>query len=125
MGIAFTSEPDRMRRNRASLSLMSQPPFAKDLERIETKTHALISGLKDRPNILTIQQLGTIGALKLASEGSYFAGNKLDIPALARKEGVLLRPLGNMSTQYRRSQQRTASSKKIYGVIKLCLDKWS
>ena len=64
-------------------------------ERIESKTSRYLSKLAGHPNVSQSRQLGTIGAIKLAGEGGYFAGNKLDIPACTG-EGVLLRPLGNV-----------------------------
>ena len=88
---------------------MSEPEFAADLKRIESKTRELLSKIIKHPNVSQSRQLGTIGAIKLA-EGGYFAGNKLDIPALARREGVLLRPLGNVL--YAMPPQQPMSSSK-------------
>lgn len=124
-GHSFTANPIACAAARASLSLMSEPSFAADLERIESKTSELLSKLAGHPNVSQSRQLGTIGAIKLAGEGGYFAGNKLDIPALARSEGVLLRPLGNVLYAMPPLSTTDDQLEKIYSVIELCLHKWS
>ncbi len=124
-GHSFTANPIACAAARASLSLMQEPAFEADLRRIETKSRSLLAELMTHPNASQSRQLGTIGALKLAGEGGYFAGNKLDIPALARSEGVLLRPLGNILYTMPPLSTSDAELEKIYGVIGLCLDKWS
>ena len=124
-GHSFTANPIACAAARASLTLMSQDQFHQDLARIHDTTQSLIEGLKNHSNVAEVRQLGTIGAIKLAGDGGYFAGNNLDIPALARESGVLLRPLGNVLYAMPPLSTTDQQLDAIYNVMRSCLDKWS
>lgn len=124
-GHSFTANPIACAAANASLSLMKTPEFEADLARIEGTTRTLLDNLKGHRNSAEQRHLGTIGAIKLAGGGGYFAGNKLDVPATARQGGVLLRPLGNVLYTMPPLSTTDEQLQVIYGVIEDCLDKWS
>lgn len=124
-GHSFTANPIACAAARASLSLMCEEPFQNDLARIQSHTSKLLENLRGHKNLAEARQLGTIGALKMAGDGGYFAGPKVDLPGLAKDHGVLLRPLGNIVYTMPPLSTSNEQLEMIYGVIETCLDKWS
>jgi adenosylmethionine-8-amino-7-oxononanoate aminotransferase len=124
-GHSFTANPIACAAARASLSLMCEEPFQNDLARIQSQTSKLLENLRGHKNLAEARQLGTIGALKMAGDGGYFAGPKVDLPRLAKDHGVLLRPLGNIVYTMPPLSTSNEQLEMIYGVIETCLDKWS
>tara|TARA_B100001287_G_C22375707_1_gene386374 strand:- start:231 stop:545 length:315 start_codon:yes stop_codon:yes gene_type:complete len=104
---------------------MQTDEFSSALKRIGEGTRLRLEALQSHRNVRSIRQLGTIGAVELNGGHGYFAANGLDIPAVGRKHGVLLRPLGNVIYSMPPLSTTEAQLQKIYDAIDDCLEKWS
>lgn len=124
-GHSFTANPIACAAAQASLKLMKTDEFSNALERIGQGTRVRLRALEGHRNVRSIRQLGTIGAVELDGGHGYFASNGLDIPAVGRKHGVLLRPLGNVIYSMPPLSTTEPQLKQMYDAIEDCLEKWS
>jgi adenosylmethionine-8-amino-7-oxononanoate aminotransferase len=81
----------------ASLDIFEREPVAARIKAIADHHARALSGLKNRPEVQHVRQLGTIAALELkVPDSGYLAALGPKLGAFYLGENVLLRPLGNV-----------------------------
>lgn len=94
-GHSFTANPIACAAACASLSLLDEECAARR-EAIEQTHRTHIDRLAQHPAVCNPRVLGTVAAFDLAGQGSYLDPVGPSLAAFALREGVLLRPLGNV-----------------------------
>lgn len=96
-GHSFTGNPISCVAALANIKIITQAKWKKDWRRIESFHHKKVTTLKDHKNLIDARVCGTISALEfhLPQRGysSHFAE---ELTGRAMKEGIFLRPLGNI-----------------------------
>jgi adenosylmethionine-8-amino-7-oxononanoate aminotransferase len=97
-GHSFTANPVACSAALASLDLFLDEATAGNINRIATLHSQFAIKIKDHPKIKTIRQTGTIIAMEwqTGSDTSYFNSLRDKLYQFFLKEGVILRPLGNI-----------------------------
>jgi adenosylmethionine-8-amino-7-oxononanoate aminotransferase len=95
-GHSYTANPLACAAARASLALLDDD-CARRRACIEEAHRRGLDRLRQHPAVRRPRLLGTVGAFELAGAGSYFDPIGQRLAAFALREGVLLRPLGNVA----------------------------
>lgn len=94
-GHTFTANPIACAAARASLRLLDAES-ARRREAIEAAHRAHLARLGTHPRVRRPRVLGTVAALDIDVEPGYLSAIGTELGAFAVREGVLLRPLGNV-----------------------------
>lgn len=95
-GHSYTANATACAAALASWKLLDEPACQERIRRIEEATVSHIARLSAHPAIASARCLGTIGAITLRREGSYFTLPRDGYLRAALDRGVLLRPMGNV-----------------------------
>jgi adenosylmethionine---8-amino-7-oxononanoate aminotransferase len=97
-GHSYTGNPTACAAALASLDLMEEKETWFNIERISKKHSEFLTKLKDHEGIKDIRQTGTILAIELnTEEHTHYLNNAAEkISDFFLKQGILLRPLGNV-----------------------------
>ena len=93
-GHSYTANPLGCAAALASWEILEQHTTQMQITRIEQQTATHIESLRHHPQIRAARALGTIGAVDLNLEGSYFTKRLAALRKISLELGVLLRPLG-------------------------------
>ncbi|MEJ6978895.1 adenosylmethionine--8-amino-7-oxononanoate transaminase [Pedobacter sp. P351] len=97
-GHSFTANPIACAAALASLELTLQPETLDNLQRIAERHSTFALKIKNHKKLKNVRQTGTILALEWETEenSSYFSGLRDNLYLFFLKEGIILRPLGNI-----------------------------
>lgn len=97
-GHSFTANPVTCSAALASLDLLLKPETLADISRIDDSHRQFIARIAQHSKIRTIRQTGTILAMEweTGDNTSYFNSLRDNLYNFFLKEGILLRPLGNI-----------------------------
>jgi len=94
-GHSFTGNPLACAAARASLALLLDEGCARRRTEIERAHRAALARLSSHPLVRAPRVLGTVAAFEIDAGAGYLDPIGRELAAFARREGVLLRPLGN------------------------------
>jgi len=97
-GHSFTANPIACAAAIASLELTLQPETLENIHRISDSHNRFAKKISSHEKLRNIRQTGTILALEWETKGnsSYFSGLRDNLYLYFLKEGIILRPLGNI-----------------------------
>ena len=97
-GHSFTANPIACSAALASLDILLRPETMQSVIRISNKHRLFAQKITQHPKVRTHRQTGTIFAIEweTGDNTSYFNGLRDDLYNFFLKEGVILRPLGNI-----------------------------
>lgn len=97
-GHSYTANPVILAAANASLDLVEKPEFMQNVQRIEKQHKAFVEKLKAHPRTKRVRMQGTILAFDIntVEENSYLNPVRDKLYPFFLKNGVLLRPLGNV-----------------------------
>lgn len=95
-GHSYTANATACAAGLASWKLLADPTCQERIRRIAESTGRRIERLARHPAVRSARCLGTIGAVTLRREGSYFSLPRDGYVRAALERGVLLRPMGNV-----------------------------
>ncbi|MEJ7694457.1 adenosylmethionine--8-amino-7-oxononanoate transaminase [Daejeonella sp.] len=97
-GHSFTANPVTCSAALASLDLLLKPETIADISRIEESHRSFAARIAKHPKVRTIRQTGTILAMEweTGDNTSYFNSLRDDLYNFFLREGIILRPLGNI-----------------------------
>jgi adenosylmethionine-8-amino-7-oxononanoate aminotransferase len=120
-GHSYTANPIACAAARASLALLDDE-CAMRRARIEAIHRAQLARLTERQGVRAPRVLGTVAAVDLAARGGYLDPVGPELGAFALREGVLLRPLGNVVYVLPPYCIGDSDLEEIYGVIDAFLE---
>ena len=95
-GHSYTANPIACAAAIATWQLLQSNETQDRIRQITRTTQARLATIKNLPGVSEVRSLGTIGAIQLKGQSTYFSEVASKIRAAAIKKGVLLRPLGNV-----------------------------
>ncbi len=95
-GHSYTANPLACAAAIESWKLLQETECQERMDTISSRTQMHVNRLKRIRGVRTARCLGTIGAVELESDQTYFSGTSHEWMQRAIKRGVLLRPLGNV-----------------------------
>ncbi len=95
-GHSYTANPLACAAALESCKMLEEPSCIENRTRIANVTEKRIRALGNHSQVKFARSLGTIGAIELKKEMSYFDGGRGRLIQRALEKGVLLRPLGNV-----------------------------
>ncbi|MBC8052325.1 MAG: adenosylmethionine--8-amino-7-oxononanoate transaminase [Sphingobacteriaceae bacterium] len=97
-GHSFTANPIACAAALASLDLLLEPKALDEIERISSRHRDFALKVISNKKLRDVRQTGTILALEWETDGSssYFSGLRDNLYSFFLKEGIILRPLGNI-----------------------------
>lgn len=95
-GHSYTANPLACAAARASLALLLDRACAERRHAIEAAHREHLARLAGHPFVRSPRVLGTVAAFDLHAEAGYLSPIGAELQAFALREGVLLRPLGNV-----------------------------
>lgn len=96
-GHSYTANPIACAAARASLRLLLDPECARRRAEIEDAHRAGLARIAHHPMVKNARVLGTVAAFDLDAGAGYLSPVGSELAAFARREGVLLRPLGSVA----------------------------
>jgi len=107
-----------------SLEILRSSQCQADIVRISEFHNGFMDRIKTHPQVKSVNTLGTVLSVEIKTEGesSYFNNIKEFIYKIGLKEGVLLRPLGNVMYLIPPYVITDEQLKKCYSVMKKVLD---
>jgi adenosylmethionine-8-amino-7-oxononanoate aminotransferase len=96
-GHSYTANPIACAAARASLRLLLDPECARRRAEIEDAHRAGLARISHHPMVKRTRVLGTVAAFDLDAGAGYLSPIGSELAAFARREGVLLRPLGSVA----------------------------
>ncbi len=122
-GHSFTANPIACAAALASLELLNDPSYQKNIARITEQQRSFCDRIAGRKGIGNIRQCGTIMAFEVNDETGNYTSNIRDIVTeKALKNGVYLRPLGNTVYIMPPYCIRAEELEKVYAVLENILD---
>ncbi|MBY0470155.1 adenosylmethionine--8-amino-7-oxononanoate transaminase [bacterium] len=95
-GHSYTANPIACAAALASWEILNSEECQKTIRTICETTKECVSQFEGHPKVKSVRTVGTIGAVEVHQKDTYYSVAKEKIIAAAVREGVLLRPLGNV-----------------------------
>lgn len=97
-GHTFTANPTGCAAALASIDLLQQPEMQENLQRVNQMHLDFKTKIEQHPRVTTVRVLGVILALELTTDGndSYYGSLRNKLYDFFIKNGVILRPVGNI-----------------------------
>lgn len=121
-GHSYTANPIACAAAIASWELLHTPQTQQAIMRISNKTRDCILRLAKHPRVANARCIGTIGAVDIRNCPDYFSGFSRKIASNALKQGVLLRPFGEVVYAVPPYCVTDAEIDRIYKTIENVLD---
>jgi adenosylmethionine---8-amino-7-oxononanoate aminotransferase len=126
-GHSYTANPLACAAANASYQLLRSENCQKQIERISEQNKAFVAAIQDDKRVRHARCCGTIMAfdLQTAESTSYFNSVKQQILDFSIREGVLLRPLGNVIYSMPPYCITETELKKVFSVMQTCIAKFA
>jgi adenosylmethionine---8-amino-7-oxononanoate aminotransferase len=116
-GHSYTANPIACAAAIASWKLLHSEESQSRISRIVKRTQAHIDRLRQHPRVKSARCLGTIGAVEMENQMSYFSSNSGSLMTTALEKGVLIRPLGDVLYSVPPYCVTEEEVDRIYGVM--------